>query len=75
MLFRSIDMSAGVVLVKKTGDKVMRGETIARLYTAKQSAIPEAERLLLDAITFSNEQPAPEKLILARVSKDRVERF
>ena len=70
-----IDMSAGVVLVKKTGDKVTRGETIARLYTAKQSAIPEAERLLLDAITFSDKQPAPEKLILARVSKDSVERF
>ena len=70
-----IDMSAGVVLVKKTGDKVTRGETIARLYTAKQSALPEAERLLLDAITFSDKQPAPEKLILARVSKDSVERF
>ena len=70
-----IDMRAGVVLVKKTGDKVTRGETIARLYTAKQSALPEAERLLLDAITFSDKQPAPEKLILARVSKDSVERF
>ena len=60
---------------RKTGDAVKKGEPIARLLTSRQELVPEGERLLLEAVTFSDARPAPEKLVLARVTKDAVEKF
>lgn len=71
----AIDLSAGILLLKKTGDAVKKGEPIARLLTSRQELVPEGERLLLEAVTFSDARPAPEKLVLARVTKDAVEKF
>lgn len=70
-----IDFSAGIKLVKKTGDEVKDGDTIAILYTNDESSIDEAEQLLLEAYTLSNEKPKEEPLILARVSKENVEKY
>ncbi|MEG1686399.1 MAG: pyrimidine-nucleoside phosphorylase [Angelakisella sp.] len=70
-----IDPSAGIVLVKKIGERVESGEVLARLYTAKASAIAQAQQLLLDAITIADSQPKPEKLIYARVTLDSVDKF
>lgn len=71
----SIDFAAGIKLVKKTGDYVNNGDTIAILYTNDKSSIAEAETLLLEGYTLSNEKPIEEPLILARVSKDGVEKY
>ncbi|MBK1637338.1 thymidine phosphorylase, partial [Rhodovulum adriaticum] len=70
-----IDFSAGIKLVKKTGDKVEEGDTLAILYTNEESSIKEAEELVLKAYTLSDSEPKEEALILARVSKDGVEKF
>ncbi|MEG2852717.1 MAG: thymidine phosphorylase, partial [Hydrogenoanaerobacterium sp.] len=66
----SIDYSAGIILCKKVGDKLTEGDVVARLYTSKEAMAREAEKVLLAAITISDEKPNVEKLIYARVTKD-----
>ena len=56
-----IDMSAGIIIRKKTGDYVKMGETIAVLYS--NSDTDNAINILKDAITISDEQPQGEELI------------
>ena len=58
-----IDMSAGVTLVKKTGDPVRTGETIAYLHTNRIERLAEAEKKYLSAITFSTRPVEKEPLI------------
>ena len=71
----SIDFPAGIIMQKKYGDKVKKGETIATLYTCREDSLKDAEALYQEAITIGNEEPAPEKLVFARIEKDKVERF
>ncbi len=58
-----IDYSAGIILAKKTGDKVNAGDTLATLYSSKYELIKEAEEALLDAYKFSDKPREKEKLI------------
>ena len=58
-----IDMSAGVVLVKKTGDFVRAGETLAYLHTNRREKLGEAERMYLSAVSFSTSPVEKEPLI------------
>ena len=58
---------------KKTGDPVEVGEVLAVLYTEKYDTIKEAEDILRVAYVIKKEKPEPEKLIMARVTKDGVE--
>ena len=59
----SIDFSAGIVLNKKTGDKVAKGDTIATLYTNNKDSLKTAKEKFLSAIEFSNEKPTVIPLI------------
>ena len=58
-----IDMSAGVVLVKKTGDFVRRGEEIAYLHTNRAEKLGEAENMYLSALAFSDKPVEKEPLV------------
>mgnify|MGYP004490800193 FL=1 len=58
-----IDPSAGIILKKKTGDYVRRGETLAVLCTDDESKIKEAKRDFLDAFTFGSDRPQEQQLI------------
>lgn len=58
-----IDYTAGIVLEKKTGDCVKKGDVIARLYTNNADALDEAEKMLLSDLEFSAEKPAKKPLI------------
>ena len=58
-----IDHTAGIILIKKTGDKVEKGELIAKLYTNKENAVPVAEKDFLCSIEITNKKPAEQKLI------------
>ncbi|MGL4606712.1 MAG: pyrimidine-nucleoside phosphorylase [Eubacteriaceae bacterium] len=69
----SIDFSAGIVLKKKTGDFVKKGDELAVFYTKTKELAYKAEDLFLEALTISENEPEPEKLIYARVTKDNVE--
>lgn len=58
-----IDPSAGIVLKKKTGDYVKKGEPLAVFYTDDESKIEGAKQEFLNAFTFGNERTQPQKLI------------
>lgn len=62
-----IDYSAGIRLVKKTGDFVDKGDVIAIMYTDDENRFADAEKRFIDATTITNEKPEPEKLILGKV--------
>ena len=69
----SIDYTAGIGLIKKVGQEVEVGETIAVLYTSKQDLFDAAEEEFLKAVTIAQDKPEKEPLIYARVTKDGVE--
>lgn len=58
-----IDSSAGIVLKKKTGDRVEKGDTLAIFYTDDESKIEEAKREFFEAFTFGNKKPPAQNLI------------
>lgn len=58
-----IDSSSGIVLKKKTGDRVEKGDTLAIFYTDDESKIEEAKREFFEAFTFGNKKPPAQKLI------------
>lgn len=58
-----IDHTAGIILIKKTGDKVQKGDLIAKLYTNNENAISLAEKDLLCAIDITDRKPSEQKLI------------
>jgi pyrimidine-nucleoside phosphorylase len=70
-----IDFSAGLVIHKKPGDEVKKGESLVTLYTSKKEALAEAERMYREAVIIGSEKPAVEPLVYARVEKDKVEKY
>ena len=58
-----IDPLAAVILNKKRGDRVVRGETLATLYSNDESLLDEAESILLSAYSFSKTEPKKEAVI------------
>ncbi len=59
-----LDFSAGIKLVKKTGDKVDAGEVIAVLYTSDKSRFDSAEKKLRESTFIGDIAPSIEPLIL-----------
>ncbi len=62
-----IDYSAGIKVLKKTGDEVRRGETVAEMFTSDEIRFGEAERLVLSALTVGKEKPAARPVVLGRI--------
>lgn len=58
-----IDPAAGIILHKKTGDFVQKGERIATLYASKGDGFFEAENAMLQSLTWSANAPEPHPLI------------
>ena len=58
-----IDLSAGYMIQKKTGDYVNAGDTLAVLYTSNEALLDAAERTLLNATTITAEAPKKRPLI------------
>lgn len=53
----TIDPTAGIILNKKTGDKIEEGETILTFYTNKVNVIDDVSHQLHAAITVTEEKP------------------
>lgn len=70
-----VDLSAGILLQKKTGDVVAKGEILATMYASKQELFAAAEEKYLSAITIAEEKIQRNPLVYARVTKDGVERY
>ncbi len=62
-----IDFKAGIILNKKTGDYITKGETVATLYTDNFASIEDAASRLLSATVISDEKPAYKPIILGKV--------
>ena len=58
-----IDFAAGIKLVKKTGDKVKRGDTLAILYTNDEARLAASAKRLLEATFIKSEKPEDTPLI------------
>ncbi|MCI6640183.1 MAG: pyrimidine-nucleoside phosphorylase [Pygmaiobacter massiliensis] len=71
----AVDFSAGIVLCKKAGDWVHKGDTLAWLYTSSEEKALAARQTFLSALTFGDTPPAAMPLVLAKVTKDGIERF
>ncbi|MBQ6066193.1 MAG: thymidine phosphorylase [Clostridia bacterium] len=63
-----VDHAAGIVLRKKTGDRVVPGDVLCTLYTNKTEAVAQASERFLSALTFAEEPPVPQPLILKSIN-------
>ena len=62
-----IDMTAGIVMHKKTGDAVVAGDVLATLYANDESLFEEAERAYVQALTIGTEASTIGETILGFV--------
>ena len=58
-----IDPKAGIILLKKTGDYVKKGEALARLYTERENTLETAKKAFSDALSFGSIKPEETPLI------------
>ena len=58
-----IDHTAGIILKRKTGDYVKKGETIALFYTSKEESEKAAAEMFSSAVDFSDESPVEKPLV------------
>ncbi len=63
----TIDFTAGIMLLKKTGDKVAKGETLAEMYASDKSKFTDAEKTFLSSLEYSETPPEKIPLILGKV--------
>ncbi len=67
-----IDLSVGIVINKKLGDKVSKNETIATLYANDDGKRKEAKKRLINAYIISKEKIKRPPYIYSVVTKDGV---
>lgn len=70
-----IDLGVGVVIHKKIGDFVKKGEAIATIYANDDKKRKLSEEILLKAYTIVDEKVEPKKLIKGIVTKDGITKF
>ena len=71
----SIDYSAGIKLIKKTGDYVNPSDVLCIMYADNEDLFAEAAKKFLSGLEFSAEKVNVGPLVLAKVSKQGVERY
>lgn len=70
-----LDLSVGLILEKKIGDKVSEGEVLARIYGNSEDACIRAEEILSPAYEIVKEPVEKPKLIYGLVDKEGETRF
>lgn len=68
----SIDLAAGIRMLKKAGDKVEKGDVLAIFYAENPDKFKAAEQKYRSALTFKEEKPVLPKLICALVEETGV---
>ncbi|MBO7326476.1 MAG: thymidine phosphorylase, partial [Clostridia bacterium] len=63
----SIDYSAGITLVKKTGDKVEKGDVIAVMYTNDENRFASAIDRFMKSTEIGDNKPEERPLVFERV--------
>ena len=69
-----IDFSAGIILNKKVGDKVKKGDVLCTLYTNDNSKLENIKKKVLSSISIDKDKPKEIPLIFARIEKNNVEK-
>jgi len=65
-----IDHTAGIILHKKPGDSVTKGDSLAEFHTSQSTRFPEASATALEGITITSTPPEKTSpLIFAQVDK------
>lgn len=72
---QAVDPKAGISLNKKRGDAVEIGETLVRIFTDRDEAVVTGRDRITQAIRITPQQPRPQKMIKASVTKDGVSKF
>ncbi|MGB4660957.1 MAG: pyrimidine-nucleoside phosphorylase [Mobilitalea sp.] len=67
-----IDLSVGLIIKKKLGDYVKKGESLATLYANDSDKLKEAKQRFLSAYVFGKEKPKTNPYVYAIVTKDGV---
>lgn len=70
-----VDPQAGIVLKKKVGDKITKGETIMVGYTNKPTMIDPVTKQLFAAVTISDTEPDKEHLVTKVIDRNGVRDF
>ncbi|MDZ7640001.1 MAG: thymidine phosphorylase [Bryobacterales bacterium] len=70
-----IDPSAGIVLLRRPGDRVEAGEPLAVLHAGEETNMQEAAALLLRSLHFGPAPPVARPLVQGRVTASATERF
>ncbi|MFH2070423.1 MAG: pyrimidine-nucleoside phosphorylase, partial [Elusimicrobiota bacterium] len=71
-----LDLSVGIYLKKKVGDRVEKDETLAVFHTdGDEGKIRPAQEKFLNAYTIGPKKMKPQKLFFARVTKKGVNKF
>lgn len=65
----TIDLSVGLILHKKLGDYVKKGESIATIYGNDKEQIEQAKTCLLDAYFYASKAPEKIKFIKAVITE------
>ncbi len=56
-----IDPAAGIIFNPKIGDKIKKGEEIAKIFTNKKEKIDEVKKMISDSLTISSKKVKPVK--------------
>ena len=70
-----LDLSAGIVLNKKVGDYVEKGDTLAFMHFNKEEKLEQAKQRLIDAYEIVKEKVEPKKLVYGVVTKYEIKKF
>jgi pyrimidine-nucleoside phosphorylase len=68
----TIDLSVGIVLKKKLGDQVTKGEALATLYANDAEKLTEAKQRFLEAYVIGSEKPKQNPYVYTIVTKDGI---
>lgn len=58
-----IDYTAGIILHKKTCDRINKGDILAKLFTNNKDSLNQAEEVFMSALSFSDKAPEKSELI------------
>lgn len=67
-----IDPKAGMKLIRKVGDKVESGDSLAMVYTDREEVLESVRFRIAKAFRFSSKKPAKGPMILDVVDKDGI---
>jgi pyrimidine-nucleoside phosphorylase len=70
-----IDLSVGIVLKKKVGNRININEDLADVHYNNSEKLKEAKKILLSSFIIGNKKPVKLPLILATISRQGIKEF